>query len=184
MLTKYIYKDTIVIDGEQHTVYAAPKSSLKADLPTAQNLYPSQKWYSDSYKYSGVINNAGGGFYAFSLFNQLPGMPEQSVEGFCGHYEIKFNPDTGEIYLRKFGDYESLTSFRNADGDWEAPVNSALCTYIRKICRHAWEGVYSRLCTHITVNKEGRIIRRSLNPVNLHTGEPYRNCYFFLSNDH
>lgn len=173
-------------DFKPKRLFQATTDSLKCNVVNGAQLWPTknQKF---TCSYTGNLGEIEAGWYQFSLYNQLPGLPCEGnpscggVAGFSGHYSVKFNPETGEIMYRKFGDYGNLISFIEVDGDWEFPVNTFLCTYLRKICSHAWTGAFVMRYTDVTLEDDGKILYKSRNPVNLHTGCLYENCYYLLT---
>ncbi len=154
---------------------------LKETVINGRNLYPSKK-YKRFKHLSGNLYADGAGWYSFALFNQLPGMMGDGLvcPGFSGHYTVSFNPDTGEIKYKKFGDYGGLTYFIEVDEAWVTPESPALCTYLRKLCRDAWEGAHLSKITEIELDETGNPKYWKRAPVNIHTGEQYENCYYLL----
>lgn len=167
-------------------VYEAAKPSLRLyiDGETAvsgANLYPYKKEAVLDIHSFGNLATLPGNWFEFSMFNQLPGLPQDNVPGFSGHYSVRFNPYTGEIACKKFGDYANFMSYVPVEADWEYPVHPALCTYLRRHCRHAWDGAYRNLCVELSLDDSGVIVYKARRPVNVHTGEAYRNCYYLLT---
>lgn len=163
-------------------VLQALESELKEQVPGSENLWPTRRRNElrGITAYWGAMVDHGNGFYSFNMFNQLPGMPDEIVPEWCGHYSVMFNPQTGEILYRLFGDYGGLTWYKELDGDWEVPKNQVLCTYLRKNCAVSWLGAYRTKYIKLSV-ENGVVTFRSSAPVNIHTGESYRNCQLLIT---
>lgn len=157
-------------------------ADMREDFINGRYLYPS-KSYKRFASYSGNLYDDGGGFYRFDLYNQLPGLMGEglNVPGFSAHYKLRFNPETGEIQYLKFADYGGFTNVVEVCGEmWAVPENPILCTYLRKVCRDAWEGAYLSKIIEVETDENGQVKYKRRAPVNIHTGEPYRNCYRLL----
>lgn len=180
---EYQYAGKKEVGDHTMNIYVAPKSARCIDAPGGQNLYPSNKYDKGTHTHSGTLDDIGGGWYEFSLFNQLPGLSDEIMPGFSGHYSVRFNPHTGGIMYRKFGDYCSLVSYTPVQSEWETPLVSSICTYLRKKCRAVWERTYRYIIVEILATDSGRVVYKYRHPVNIHTGESYTDCYFLLKND-